>query len=251
MPTLSESLERSLQRAIAIAGAGRHERATLEHLLLALTDDADAVAVLRACDIDLERLRRNLTSYVDSELAQCDSGGSEDVKPLADIARVVQRAVIHVQSTTRRQQVTTADVLVEILAGRGSQAAAALDEQGMTRCDATLYICHGIGKADRLSSRRTQTAPDDRSSAPPAHAKVLLVNDDYTPMAFVVDVLERVFEKDHETAVRIMFQTHDHGTGMCGLYPYEVASSKVSEVLDLAREQQHPLQCILEPSASA
>jgi ATP-dependent Clp protease adapter protein ClpS len=250
MPTLSESLERSVQRATAIAGAARQERATLEHLLLALTDDAEAVAVLRAGDVDLERLRRTLTALVDSDPAQCESGRSEDAKPSADFQRVVQRAVIHVQSTTQRQQVTTTDVLVEILAERGSQAAAALEQQGVTRYDATLYICHGIGKADRLSSRGTEAAPPDRSGAPPPQAKVLLLNDDYTPMAFVVDVLECVFEKDHDTAVRIMFETHDRGTGTCGLFPYDIASSKVSEVLELAREQQHPLQCMLEPSGS-
>jgi ATP-dependent Clp protease adapter protein ClpS len=250
MLTYSEGLEQLLQRAIAIAGAGRHERATLQHLLLALTDDPDAAVIFHACDVDLERLRRDLTSLVDSEPAQFEADRPEDAKPSADLQRVVQRAVMHVQSTTRRQQVTTADVLVEILTERDSQAAATLEEQDMTRYDATLYICHGISKADRFSRRQTAAAPGDSSGVAPPQAKVLLLNDDYTPMEFVVDVLERVFEKDHEDAVGIMYETHHHGSGMCGLYPYEIASSKVGELLDLARQQQHPLQCVLEPSSS-
>jgi ATP-dependent Clp protease adapter protein ClpS len=250
MPTFSESLELSLQRAIAIAGAGHHEYTTLEHLLLALIDDAEAAAVLRACNVDRKKLRRKLASFIDSELAAFEIGMSEDSKPSAAFQRVVQRAVTHVQSTTRREEVTAANVLVAILTERGSQASAALEEQAMTRYDAMLYICHGISKADRLSPRRTEAAPRDLSEATAVQAKVLLVNDDYTSMEFVVHVLERVFEKDRETAQRIMFETHNNGIGTCGLYPYDVAVTKVSQVLDLAREQQHPLQCVLEQSAS-
>jgi ATP-dependent Clp protease adapter protein ClpS len=81
-------------------------------------------------------------------------------------------------------------------------------------------------------------------------AKVLLLNDDYTPMEFVVHVLERVFDKDHEAAVRIMFEIHNGGAGICGIYPYDAADAKVTEVLDLAHQHQHPLQCVLEQSAS-
>jgi ATP-dependent Clp protease adapter protein ClpS len=248
MPTFSESLERSLQRAIA--GAGHHEYATLEHLLLALTDDAEAGAVLRACNVDLEKLRHTLVSFIGSEPANSETGRSENSRPSAAFQRVVQRAVTHVQSSTRREQVTGANVLVAILTERSSRASAALEEQEMTRYDATLYICHGISKADRLSPRRTQAAPRDHSETTAVQIKVLLLNDDYTPMAFVVHVLERVFEKDRETAARIMLEIHNNGIGTCGLYPYNVANAKVSEVLDLARQQQHPLQCVLEQRAS-
>jgi ATP-dependent Clp protease adapter protein ClpS len=249
MPIFSDSLAQSLQRARAIAGAGQHEYATLEHLLLALADDTDAVAVFRACNVDLEKLRRNLVSFVDSELAKSETGRSENSKPSAAFQRVVQRAVVHAQSVGR-EQVTGANVLVAVLSERESQASAALEEQGMTRYDATLYVCHGFGKADRLSPRRAEAAPRELPKTPAVRAKVLLLNDDYTPMQFVVDVLERVFEKDHETAKRIMIDIHNSGVATCGLYPYDVASTKVREVLDLAREQQHPLQCVLEQSVS-
>jgi ATP-dependent Clp protease adaptor protein ClpS len=79
---------------------------------------------------------------------------------------------------------------------------------------------------------------------------VLLLNDNYTPMEFVVQVLERVFEMDHEPAVRLMLEIHEKGTAMCGVYPYDVAQSKVTEVLDFAQTHQHPLQCVLERSTS-
>jgi ATP-dependent Clp protease adapter protein ClpS len=251
MPTFSESLELSLQRAIAIAGASHHEYTTLEHLLLALTDDAEAAAVLHACNVDLEKLRLSLVSFIDSELAKFETGRLEISKPSAAFQRVVQRAVTHVQSTTRREEVTAANVLVAILTERGSQASAALAQQAMTRYDATLYICHGISKAHQLSPRGTEAAaPGDLSETTTVQAKVLLLNDDYTPMEFVVQVLERVFEKDRGTATKIMLETHNNGIETCGLYPYNIASTKVSEVLDLSREQQHPLQCVLEQGAS-
>src|SRR5437879_11289923 len=80
---------------------------------------------------------------------------------------------------------------------------------------------------------------------PPLY-RVLLLNDDYTPMEFVVDVLERFFNKDHEAATRIMLHVHHHGIGECGVYTYEVAETKVTQVMDFARKYQHPLQCVME-----
>jgi ATP-dependent Clp protease adaptor protein ClpS len=76
--------------------------------------------------------------------------------------------------------------------------------------------------------------------------RVLILNDDYTPMEFVVHVLERFFNKDHETATRIMLHVHHHGIGECGVYTYEVAETKVTQVMDFARKHQHPLQCVME-----
>ncbi len=155
MPIFSERLEQSLQRAHTIAGAGHYEYSTLEHLLLALADDEDAAAVLRACNVDIEKLQRNLVSFIDSELAKFETGRSENAKPSAAFQRVVQRAVVHARSVGR-EEVTAANVLVAILTEREGQTSAALEEQAMTRYDATLYICHGIAKADQLSRRRIE-----------------------------------------------------------------------------------------------
>jgi len=117
MPSLSRSLEQALHRAIKLASDRHHEYATLEHLLLALTDDQDAVAVLRACGVDLERLRREVLNYVDNELANLVAAHSEDAKPTASFQRVLQRAAIHVQSSGR-EEVTGANVLVAMFAER-------------------------------------------------------------------------------------------------------------------------------------
>ena len=80
----------------------------------------------------------------------------------------------------------------------------------------------------------------------PAMYKVLMLNDDYTPMEFVVMVLERYFNKSHQEATRIMLHVHQKGVGICGVYTYEVAETKVTQVMDAARQNQHPLQCTLE-----
>lgn len=99
---------------------------------------------------------------------------------------------------------------------------------------------------------------DDRTSGPgiatrtrpktkkPSMYKVLMLNDDYTPMEFVVHVLERFFSKNRDEATQIMLHVHQRGVGVCGVFTYEVAETKVTQVMDLARQQQHPLQCTIE-----
>jgi len=122
MPTFSSHLEHSLHRALAAANERYHEFATLEHLLLALLEDQDAVAVMRACSVDLDQLRKSLVDYIDTELTNLVAPGIADAKPTAGFQRVIQRAVIHVQSSGR-EDVTGANVLVAIFAERESHAA--------------------------------------------------------------------------------------------------------------------------------
>ena len=117
MPSFSRSLEQALHRALALANQYHHEFATLEHLLMALTDDADAAAVMRACSVDIALLQRNLTHYIDEELVTLVSHNGDDAKPTSGFQRVIQRAVIHVQSSGR-EEVTGANVLVAIFAER-------------------------------------------------------------------------------------------------------------------------------------
>src|SRR3954453_14495060 len=143
MPSFSRNLEQALHKALALANERHHEYATLEHLLLALIDDQDAAAVMRACNVDMDALRRNLTEYVDSELSNLITDSGDDSKPTAGFQRVVQRAVIHVQSSGR-EEVTGANVLIAIFAERESHAAYFLQEQDMTRYDAVNYISHCI-----------------------------------------------------------------------------------------------------------
>src|SRR6202166_867596 len=162
MPTFSRSLEQSLHRALALANQRHHEYATLEHLLLALVDDQDAAAVMRACNVDIDKLRRNLVAYIESELENLVTDTNEDSKPTAGFQRVIQRAVIHVQSSGR-EEVTGANVLVAIFAERESHAAYFLQEQDMTRYDAVNYISHGIAKRPGVSEARPVRGVDEET----------------------------------------------------------------------------------------
>jgi hypothetical protein len=144
-PFFSRPLESTLHRALAYANQRKHELTTLEHLLLALIDDEDASAVMKGCKVDLAALKEHLTNYVDNELETPLIDDSGDSRPTAGFQRVIQRAVIHVQTTVRKK-VTGADVLVAIFAERESHAAYFLNEHDMSRYDAINYISHGIVK---------------------------------------------------------------------------------------------------------
>lgn len=161
MPSFSRQLEESLHRAVAYANQRKHEYATLEHLLLSLVDDEDAAGVMRACDVELSSLRTTLTNYVDNELRSLVVDDGEDAKPTAGFQRVIQRAVIHVQSSGR-EEVTGANVLVAIFSERESHAAYFLQEQDMTRYDAVNFIAHGIAKkAGATESKPVKGAEDE------------------------------------------------------------------------------------------
>jgi ATP-dependent Clp protease ATP-binding subunit ClpA len=150
---LSRNLEQTLHRALALAAERRHEYATLEHLLLGLTEDADAATVLRACGLDLEKLRADLCEFLDKDLAGLATDRPGDPKPTAGFQRVVQRAAIHVQSSGR-DEVTGANVLVALFSERESHAVYFLQMQDMTRLDAVNFISHGIAKAPGKSTSR-------------------------------------------------------------------------------------------------
>ncbi|APO74699.1 ATP-dependent Clp protease ATP-binding subunit CplA [Rhizobium etli 8C-3] len=170
MPTFSPSLEKALHQALTFANERHHEYATLEHLLLALIDDADAAAVMGACNVDLDALRKTLIEYVDNELSNLVTGYDEDSKPTSGFQRVIQRAVIHVQSSGR-EEVTGANVLVAIFAERESHAAYFLQEQEMTRYDAVNYISHGIGKRPGSSEVRTPRGADEEAESKPTASR--------------------------------------------------------------------------------
>src|SRR5688572_10921147 len=153
----------ALHKALAYANERDQEFATLEHLLLALIDDKDAAAVMRACNVDLEKLKSDLAEYIETELSNLVSASGEDAKPTAGFQRVIQRAVIHVQSSGR-EEVTGANVLVAIFAERESHAAFFLQEQDMTRYDAVNFISHGIAKRHGSSETRPVRGVDEDSS---------------------------------------------------------------------------------------
>ena len=162
MASFSRNLDQALHRAIALATEREHELATLEHLLLALTEDQDAAAVMRACNVDIDLLRRNLYEFIENDLANLKLENGEQAKPTASFQRVIQRAVIHVQSSGR-EEVTGANVLVALFAERESHAAHFLQQQDMTRFDAVNYISHGLAKRPgEQVSRPPRGAGDDQ-----------------------------------------------------------------------------------------
>jgi ATP-dependent Clp protease ATP-binding subunit ClpA len=170
---LSKALEQTLHRALGHAGSRSHEYATLEHLLLALTEDQDAVAVMRACGVDVEKLGGSLSDYIDNDLSNLVTLLDEDPKPTAGFQRVLQRAAIHVQSSGR-EEVTGANVLVAIFSERESHAVYFLQLQDMTRFDAVNYISHGIAKVP--GQEPDQTASSAAPSGTEEDAKAEEVN---------------------------------------------------------------------------
>jgi ATP-dependent Clp protease ATP-binding subunit ClpA len=146
MGMLSPNFEETLHRALAIANRYHHEFATLEHLMLALTEDQDALAVMRACGVDVTRLRQELADYLEDQTGLINPGVG-DAKPTTAFQRVLQRAAIHVQSAGR-DEVNGANVLISMFSERESNGVFFLQAQGVTRFDAVNYLSHGITKAD-------------------------------------------------------------------------------------------------------
>ncbi len=147
MATFSRTLEHTLRRALSLATDHSHEYVTLEHLLLSLVDDDDASGVMHACKVDLDKLRQNLESYLENELdaLRVNNREHEEPRPTAGFQRVLQRAMLHVDSSGGRE-VTGANVLVALFSERESHAAYFLQEQDMTRYDAVNFIAHGMPK---------------------------------------------------------------------------------------------------------
>ncbi len=160
MPAFSKSLERAIHKSLALANERRHEYATLEHLLLALSEDEDAEQVMTACKVDIDRLRADLVKYLDEELDNLVTDSDDEAKPTAGFQRVIQRAIIHVESSGR-SEVTGANVLVAIFSERESHAAYFLQEQDMTRYDAVNFISHGVAKKPGMSQQRAPRGADE------------------------------------------------------------------------------------------
>jgi ATP-dependent Clp protease ATP-binding subunit ClpA len=161
LPAFSKSLEDALRKALQLAMERQHQFATLEHLLLALTDEPDAASVMRACNVDIAELKGSLIGFLDDELDELVAPDVKKAEPTTAFQRVVQRALMHVQSSGRAE-VTGANVLVAIFAERESHAAYFLQEQDMTRLDAVNYISHGLAKRPGAGEARpVRGAPDE------------------------------------------------------------------------------------------
>ena len=170
MPSLTPSLETAIESALSLAAELDQEYATLEHLLFALIDDPDAAEVMEACKVDLQKLRLDLTKYVNedlSSLVNTDANGR--VQPTAGFQRVVQRAIQHVD-ISGRDEVTGANILISIFSERESHAAYFLQEQDMTRYDAVNFISHGVAKKPGMSKDQPPRGVAQDGTEPPGSA---------------------------------------------------------------------------------
>jgi len=165
MPSFAQSLEKTLHNALQNAADRAHEYATLEHLLLALIEDPDAAEVMGACGVDLGELADVVRQYLDQEYQSLKTEAETDPQPTAGFQRVIQRAILHVQSSGK-DTVTGANVLVALFSERDSYAVYFLQQQDMSRLDAVSYISHGIGKGGRqLESRAPQGSDEPQAPA--------------------------------------------------------------------------------------
>jgi ATP-dependent Clp protease ATP-binding subunit ClpA len=171
MPSFAPALETTLHKALTHASSRRHEYATLEHLLLALTDDADASQVMVACGVDLGEIKDAVTHYLDTELEALRVEGETDPSPTSGFQRVVQRAILHVQSSGR-DEVTGANVLVALFSERESYAVYFLQQQDVSRLDAVSYISHGVGKGSTApEAREVKGAEEEKAQKPDGKQK--------------------------------------------------------------------------------
>jgi ATP-dependent Clp protease ATP-binding subunit ClpA len=162
MPSFARELEQTLHNALGEASRRRHEYATLEHLLIALIDDEHASKVMTACGVSRDELRGSVKNYLDNELGALVADTNTDPTPTSGFQRVVQRAILHVQSSGR-DEVTGANVLVALFSERESYAVYFLQQQDMSRLDAVTYISHGVGKGETPAETREVTGTEEKT----------------------------------------------------------------------------------------
>ncbi|MPS67419.1 ATP-dependent Clp protease ATP-binding subunit ClpA [Novosphingobium aerophilum] len=170
MPSFAQSLEKTLHSALSHASERSHEYATLEHLLLALIDDPDAAQVMQACGVDLGDLGDVVRQYLDQEYQSLKTEEKGDPAPTAGFQRVIQRAILHVQSSGK-DTVTGANVLVALFSERDSYAVYFLQQQDMSRLDAVSYISHGIGKGGKRVEDRSSKGNEEHAPTPEEKAE--------------------------------------------------------------------------------
>ena len=166
MPSFASALETTLHKALEAASSRRHEYATLEHLLLALIDDEHASKVMQSCNVDTAELTATVKHYLDTELEALKVDAATDPSPTSGFQRVVQRAILHVQSSGR-DEVTGANVLVALFSERESYAVYFLQQQDMSRLDAVSFISHGVGKGGAAPEASTPKGVEEEKPQKP------------------------------------------------------------------------------------
>ncbi|HXZ50603.1 MAG TPA: Clp protease N-terminal domain-containing protein, partial [Burkholderiales bacterium] len=172
---IAQELEVSLHMAFVEARQKRHEFITVEHLLLALLDNPTAAEVLRACGANIDELRKNLTQHITEQTPRIAADREVDTQPTLGFQRVIQRAILHVQSSGKKE-VTGANVLVAIFGEKDSHAVYFLQQQGIARLDVVNYISHGITKTPQPHAGKAEQDADQEGQAETANSPL----DNYT-----------------------------------------------------------------------
>lgn len=227
---IAKELEIALHRAFVNARAQRHRHISVDHLLLAMLDTPSAVRVLKGCGAELDALAAQLAEHVGRETQSVPGDKEVDTQPTLGFQRVIQRAILKVQSAGKRE-VAGEDVLVAAFAEKDSYAVRLLASQNIGWLEATSFISHGGAVAETSSS------------APDTDVQVVIYNDEYTPMQFVVDVLEGFFGMSSEDAKETMLEVHREGAAVCGLYTRAQGELLVAQVAAHVRAHGYPLRC--------
>jgi ATP-dependent Clp protease adapter protein ClpS len=231
---IAQELEVILHVAFVDAREKRHEFITAEHLLLGLLDATDVAKALRACGVDQQGLRNKLREHLDAHIPGIPADREVDTAPSLGFQRVIQRAILHRQRFAI-PRVSAMDTLVALFGEKDSRAVELLARHGISRYEAVFYQTHGVAP----------NAPSSEAPAPEgAELQVLIYNDDYTPMEFVVQALQKFFSMSSEDAKETMLEVHRQGAAVCGLYEREAALDLVKRVAAHAREHGHPLNCV-------
>lgn len=241
---ISQELEVALHRAFVNAREQRHEFIGTEHLLSSLLDTPSATRVLEGCGADVGGLRKTIAEYIARE-TRVVFEGEVDTQPTLGFQRVIQRALLKTQSSGRKE-VTGADVLLALFVEKDSHAVRFLAAQGIGRLEVANFISAGTTTPEDQLPKERKREPE-REAVAPEHAEsdvqVVLYSDDFTPMEFVVDVLQDFFALSREEAAEAMLEIHRKGAAVCGLYSSEAGEEIVRQVLGRAAEHGYPLRC--------
>lgn len=235
--TITSSLEGALRAATDEARRRRHREATLDHLLRTLLRDEAVVAVLRDCGCDTAHLIKELDEYLEL-LPELPKNSSRAPLPDDAYRRVIELSVRRV-AIAAKQEFEAADVLVQLLHDQTSYAAMLLRAEGLSRLDLLRRISHG-------KARPPLTALPDDHLTPQHLLQIVLHNDHYTTMEFVVTILREVFSCSEKEAAELMLHIHRHGRTVIGKYPGHLAKRRAEQVTAMAEKEGFPLLCSIE-----
>jgi ATP-dependent Clp protease ATP-binding subunit ClpA len=228
---IGQELRISLDSALAAARQKRHEFITVEHLVLALLENPTVEAILRACGANMDALAVDLAQHITEQTPLVPTDRPVNTQPTLGYQRVIQRALLHVQSLGQTQ-ITGAAALVAVFGERDSHAVYFLQKHGITRVEVVNYLA-GVD--------RTPEVHEELGNA--ADVQVVLYRDDHTPMEFLVRVLLEFFALDRVEAAETLLEIYRDGKAVCGLYSRDAGETTVKQVLAFAREHSHPLRC--------